>query len=110
MNPGVETLAPAAAVDLADFAAKAKAAARTVRGKGRFGEKVFIAQAHTAYVRVHGPILLADFKELLGKSLQARHLNLSRVDQIEAFDEHIVAASAAKHPLSDWSFHFLDLE
>jgi hypothetical protein len=63
MPPLKAAPAPAAAgehsPDLATFAARAKAAAATVQGAGRFSEeKVLISHAHSAYVKAHGPIPL----------------------------------------------------
>jgi hypothetical protein len=97
------------AVDLAAFAARAKAAARKV--KGRFGgEKVWISQAHSAYVKDYGPISLVDYKDLLGRSLQSRHLDLSRADMAEAFDLGVQEASETFHPIKGHEFHFFNLD
>lgn len=93
--------------DLATFAARVKAAAATVGKEGRFGDvKVFVSYAHSAYVRRHGPIALPTFKQLLGKATQARHLNMSRADMVEAMDELDVIASTMHHPMG-MELHFI---
>ena len=101
---------PAPPPDLATFAARAKAAAAAVAAEGRVGRKVLISHAHAAYVRLHGPILLAEFKALLGRAVHARHLDLSRADLVEALDILDVRASHTLHPSGGAEFHFIHAE
>jgi hypothetical protein len=110
--PAATVAAGGPAPDLATFAARAKAAAASVQGAGRFhGGKILISHAHEAYVRAHGPIRLEDYKTQLGLALQARHVDLSRADMIEAMDAFDAARSITYHPMgASWEFHFLRTE
>jgi hypothetical protein len=104
---GAAVPTPGPPPDLATFAARARAAADTVGREGRYGEKkVFISHAHAAYVKAHGPIPLPEFKELLGRAVQARHLNMSRADLVEAMDAMDVRSSTMFHPMG-MELHFI---
>ena len=64
---------------------------------------------HTS--RTHGPISLEHFKARLGLALQARHIDLSRADMVEALDAFDVARSITFHPMStSWEFHWIRVE
>ena len=71
---------------------------------------MLISHAHLQYVRDNGPMSLEQFKEFLGRSLQARHLDLARADIIQVLDELDARASITFHPMSpSWEFHFIRL-
>ena len=72
--------------------------------------KVLISHAHEAYVKAHGPIRIEDYKAQLGLALQARHIDLSRADIVQALDEFEAARSVTYHPMSStWEFYFIRL-
>jgi hypothetical protein len=90
---------PAASLPLDDFARRVVAAART-SPTGRFGEnKVFIAHAWRALrddPDFRGMDLDA-FKSRLAEANQARHLDLSRADLVEAMDPDDIRSSETTH-------------
>lgn len=91
--------APIASLPLDEFALRVVAAART-SPTGRFGaNKVFIAHVWRALrddPDFRGMDLDA-FKRRLTEANQARHLDLSRADLVEAMDPDDVGASEASH-------------
>ena len=99
--PTVATNGPAAAaaLPLDEFARRVVAAARN-SPTGRFGEnKVFIAHVWRA-LRDDPDFRGMDldtFKHRLTEANQARHLNLSRADLVEAMDPDDVRTSEASH-------------
>jgi len=96
--------------DLAEFARRVLEVAATVDESGRFGpDKVFISAAWAAYVRRYGPIGLTEFKRLLALATNARYLDLSRANMVEAMDAATVAASETTHPLGIGEWHFVRL-
>lgn len=81
----------------ADFADKAQEAAESVTGAGRWGDnKVFLADAHAAYVKQHGAISADEFKARLVVANREGKVNLSRADMPEAMDRSRVNASEAQ--------------
>jgi hypothetical protein len=97
--PAASNGAAAASLSLDDFARRVVAAARSSR-TGRFGDnKVFIA--HAWQVLRDDPDFsgmdLDAFKRRLTEANQARHLDLSRADLVEAMDPDDVRASETSH-------------
>lgn len=108
LSPPILAIAPGSPT-IADFAARALAAAATVGPRGRLGERVFIAAAHAAYVRLTGErITLAEFKRRLIRAHVGRFLDLSPADLVQALDPRQVRASATTHPMGI-QYHFLRL-
>lgn len=98
-------------VDLPTFATRVKEAAHAVGEGGRFGSnKVFISHAYNEYTKRHGPIPVHEFKAQLGAAVQARHLDLSRADLVEAMNPAHVQASETKHPSGAGEFHFIRVD
>jgi hypothetical protein len=92
--------------DLATFASQVKAAIPHVPRPGYFGDsKVFVSDLHDAYQHAHGPIPLDRFKSRLAEANNARHLDLSRADLVEAMDPRRVRESETRHLGA--TFHFL---
>jgi hypothetical protein len=100
-----------AVIDLATFAAQAKAAARTLGKEGRFGEnKVFISHAYRAYAARYGAMTLEEFKRRLGLARQSRLIDLSRADLVEAMDALDVKMSTTFHPSGGGDFQFIRID
>jgi hypothetical protein len=108
-SPSIPSPAPAASIelDLPAFAEKVKAAAR-VCPTGRFGDnKVFISHLWKTLKsdRAFAAMDLASFKERLAEANNARLLDLSKADLVQAMDAEDVRDSEV-HYLST-TFHFV---
>jgi hypothetical protein len=108
MSPSEGSVRPSeASLPLDDFARRVVAAARTIP-TGRFGEnKMFIAHAWRALrddPEFRGMDLDA-FKRRLAEANQARYLDLSRADLVEAMDPEDVRLSEVNYLGA--SFHFI---
>jgi hypothetical protein len=98
---------PAGEFDLPSFAERVKAAARTCT-TGRFGDsKIFIAHIWRALQAdpTFRTMTLAAFKERLAEANNARLLDLSRADLVQAMDPNDVRESEV-HYLNA-TFHFV---
>ena len=109
--PGYQSPSPAvpqpAALDLASFAARVRAAAGACRS-GRFGDnKVFIAHVWSALQNnpAFPAIDLASFKRRLAEANHSRFLDLSRADLVQAMNPADVEQSEL-HYLNA-TFHFV---
>ncbi|HQU33587.1 MAG TPA: hypothetical protein PLB88_04680 [Thermoanaerobaculaceae bacterium] len=96
---------PAPALSDADFAERARQAARSLPEghPGRFGStKVFINHAHAAFEAdpANPRMSLDEFKKRLVEGHVGGKLQLSRADLVEAMDKGDVRASEAFHPLT----------
>jgi hypothetical protein len=106
-GPVLPSPSPAPALDLASFAQQVKSAARDCP-TGRFGNnKVFIAHVWKALQAdpVFRTMELAAFKEVLAEANNARLLDLSRADLVQAMDPDDVRESEV-HYLNA-TFHFV---
>lgn len=106
-TPAVATAPARPALDLDGFARRALQAARTCP-TGRFGaDKVFIAHVWRALRDDPeiGGMGLDEFKRRLAEANQARRLDLSRADLVEAMDPDDVRSSEVAHQGA--RFHFV---
>jgi hypothetical protein len=99
--------APAPALDVDTFARRVLEAARS-SPTGRFGtNKVFVV--HVFRVLSHDPVFAAmgleGFKQRLAEANNARRLDLSRADMVEAMDPEDVALSKVSYLGAE--FHFI---
>lgn len=86
------------------FADRVHAAVASVPKSRQVGGKAWIHDAHAAYEKAHGSIPIERFKAGLVKANQARKLDMSRADMVEAYKPSDVAGSSTKHMGAEWNF------